>query len=527
MFMVSGESSNPFAIECKPDRPQEIASPAEIEQAQLALQQSEERFHLLVDAIQDYAVFMLDSEGHVSLWNAGAKRMMGYQAAEIIGRHFCCFHPEEDLQLGKPQRLLRLAATRGRAEDEGWRLRKDGTRLWASVTISPIKDLEGKQVGFAMVARDITERLEAGKSLRESEARSRVVAETALDAIISVDDTGRIQFANAATANVFGYEPAELVGLPLTTLMPERLRQAHTLGFERHKQSGKRRLDWHGVEFMGLHKSGSEFPVEVSFGEAIENGRRIFIGFLRDITERKLAQQKLAASENSLRQLSLHLLRTQDEERRRIGRDLHDSLGQYLVALKLNLDEIRHSLTSNLERAAAKVRECSQLTDESLKEVRTISYLMYPPMLEEMGLKSAISWYLDGFSQRSNISTIFDISSEFERLPLDIELALFRILQESLTNVHRHSGSANAAVRLGTLDGMAVLEISDTGKGLRTEGFENGTGEWIGSRGVGLRGMTERMLQLGGKLEIASNEHGTTVTAIVPCEHVSRVPSAA
>ena len=142
---------------------------------------------------------------------------------------------------------------------------------------------------------------------------------------------------------------------------------------------------------------------------------------------------------------------------------------------------------------------------------------MYPPMLEGLGLQSAVPWNLEGFSQRSGIRTVFEISSDFNRLPLDAELALFRILQESLTNVHRHSGSPNADVRLFVREGMAVLKISDSGKGLLPGDIEHRSQDWIGSLGVGLRGMNERMQQLGGKLEVSSNVNGTTVMASIPC----------
>jgi signal transduction histidine kinase len=224
----------------------------------------------------------------------------------------------------------------------------------------------------------------------------------------------------------------------------------------------------------------------------------------------------LAISEKSLRNLSLHLLRTQDEERRQIGRDLHDSLGQYLSVLKMKLDSLRSAAVRAHDDNAGALRECSELMNEAVKEVRTISYLLYPPMLEEMGLKTAIPWYLEGFTQRSGIKTTFEISSDFGRLPRDVELALFRVLQESLTNVHRHSGSRTAAVRLKADQGEFVLEVSDQGKGISLQRFEEAGRDWMGSLGVGLRGMTERMNQIGGRLDIASDEKGTVVSAIVP-----------
>ena len=236
----------------------------------------------------------------------------------------------------------------------------------------------------------------------------------------------------------------------------------------------------------------------------------------KEVAERRDAQRQLHNSERSLRQLSLHLLRTQDEERRRIGRDLHDSLGQYLAVLKMKLDSLASSLGRQEDEAAQDLHECIRLAEDSIKEVRTVSYLLYPPMLEEMGLESAIPWYLDGFSARSGIKTDLTVQPDFGRLPRDSELALFRVLQESLTNVHRHSGSQTAHVRLSRTAGMAALEIEDTGKGISRQLLEQSGPDWTGAPGVGMRGMNERMRQLGGKLELVSGESGTTVCASIP-----------
>src|SRR6202521_3790533 len=369
-------------------------------ESKIALRRSEERFRLLVDAVQEYAIFMLDVQGHVSTWNTGAERIKGYGISEIIGKHFSVFYPEEDIRAGKPQRELEIAAREGRLEDEGWRIRKDGSRFWANVNITALRDKAGRLVGFGKVTRDFTERIRANEALR------------------------------------------------------------------------------------------------------------------KEIDERTEVQRKLHDSEESLRQLSLRLLQTQDEERRRIARDLHDSVGQYLVGLKMKVDSLKCSAERNHRQDASELAECAQLTEEAIKEVRTISYLLYPPMLEELGLKSAIPWYLEGFTKRSGIKTTFEVSSAFDRIPCDLELALFRVLQESLTNVHRHSGSSSDSVRLLTKNRAVILQVIDEGIGTESKSWEDRTQDWMG--GVGLRGMHERMRQLGGGLELSSAQGGTTVTATVP-----------
>jgi PAS domain S-box-containing protein len=371
-------------------------------EAKIALRRSEEPFRQLVEAVQDYAIFMLDVQGHISSWNKGAERIKGYGVSEIIGKHFSIFYPEEDLRAGKPQWELAVAAKEGRLEDEGWRLRKDGSRFWASVIITAIRNDAGRLIGFGKVTRDFTERLQASEALR------------------------------------------------------------------------------------------------------------------KEIAERAEAQKKLRESEKSLRQLSLRLLQTQDEERRRIGRELHDSVGQYLVGLKMKVDSLKSAAERNHRVDTNQLKECSQLTEEAIKEVRTISYLLYPPMLEELGLKSAIPWYLDGFTMRSGIKTTFEVSPDFDRIPGDLELALFRVLQECLTNVHRHSGSPKATVRLLTENQAAILQVIDEGNGTQSKNWEDLGQDRTGAFGVGLRGMNERVRQLGGDLHISSSQRGTTVTATVP-----------
>lgn len=205
----------------------------------------------------------------------------------------------------------------------------------------------------------------------------------------------------------------------------------------------------------------------------------------------------------------------QDEERRRLGRELHDSFGQYLAALKMGLDLLDMSLPSSDGAARKHVADCARLVNQSLTEVRTMSYLLYPPMLEEIGLRAAIPWYLEGFTKRSGIHTSLDISQACERMPRDVELAIFRILQESLTNVHRHSGSKQAEIRINCADGMVTLEVQDNGTGIPADLLEPAK-DSLGTLGVGLRGMNERVNQLGGTLELRSASEGTTIVATIP-----------
>lgn len=221
---------------------------------------------------------------------------------------------------------------------------------------------------------------------------------------------------------------------------------------------------------------------------------------------------ELKQANDSLRELSGLLLQMQDDERRRIARELHDSIGQLLAAIGMNLGMLQ---TQELDSVSCKlVNETKLLLDQVSRETRTISHLLHPPLLDETGLASALGWYIEGFSERSNVNVSTEITADVGRLSKEMELAIFRIVQECLTNIHRHSGSATAAVRITASGGQIELEIKDSGKGIPlVRQLELGS---QGRTGVGFRGMRERVRQLGGRLEIQSDSHGTAVKVTLP-----------
>ncbi len=213
---------------------------------------------------------------------------------------------------------------------------------------------------------------------------------------------------------------------------------------------------------------------------------------------------------SALRQLSSRLLRLQDTERRRIARELHDSLGQYLVGLKLNVDMLRH--TPDNEKLWVEVE---QLTNRCMAEVRTLSYLLHPPTMDAAGFASAARWYVEGFGRRSGIAITLDAPDHLGRLPDAVELALFRVLQEALTNVHRHSGATEAQVEVALEDGLVVLAVKDNGQGITEELLGDFQTSCLGM-GVGLAGIRERAYELGGNLRIESDARGTMVQVAIP-----------
>jgi two-component system, NarL family, sensor kinase len=221
----------------------------------------------------------------------------------------------------------------------------------------------------------------------------------------------------------------------------------------------------------------------------------------------------------ALQNFSQRLLKVQDEERRRVARDLHDSTGQTLAALKMGIAVLEERLKQN--RCTSDVlSEIAALADQAIQEIRTTSYLLHPPLLDEAGFNSAAQWYVDGFGKRSGIKVRLDLATKRERLPITIETALFRVLQESLTNVYRHSGALEVSIRFQYQAETVLLEIRDCGRGIPIERLTR-LREANSETGVGLAGMRERLTELNGKLEIESDRHGTSLRAIVPLPFVA------
>jgi two-component system, NarL family, sensor kinase len=215
-----------------------------------------------------------------------------------------------------------------------------------------------------------------------------------------------------------------------------------------------------------------------------------------------------------LQKLSQRLLKVQDEERRRIARDLHDCTGQTLAALKISISFLEENCKKD-PATLALVADVTQLADQAIEEIRTMSYLLHPPLLDEVGFACAAEWFIEGFAKRSGINVKSDLANSRERLPRNVEIALFRVLQESLINVHRHSGASEASIRLHHESDAVILEVRDLGRGIPEERLRL-LHAVSAETGVGLTGMRERLHELGGKLEIESDASGTSMRATVP-----------
>jgi PAS domain S-box-containing protein len=248
------------------------------------LHASDARFRTLIAGVKDYATFLLDADGKIASWNAGAEVLKGYTAAEIIGQHFSVFYAAQDRERGEPDQELKVAAAEGLFEVQGWRLRKDGSRFWANVVITPVRDLTGNLVGFTKVTRDLSERKAAEKRLQ--------LVEAAPDGIILADRDGRIVHANPQTTRLFGYPRDELVGRLIEDLVPERFRPAHRSHRADFEAAPRVRLvSAPASNVLGLRMDGTEFPAEISLSTQVGPEGVLFIAFIRDVTDQRRMQR--------------------------------------------------------------------------------------------------------------------------------------------------------------------------------------------------------------------------------------------
>jgi PAS domain S-box-containing protein len=468
------------------------------------------RLAAIVESSDD-AIVSKNLDGVITSWNQGAERLFGYTEGEAVGQHITMLIPtslrhEEAMILDRLHRGERIA------HFETTRLKKDGTRVDVSLTISPVRNREGDVIGASKVARDITQQKQAALALRASEERFRAIVDTTPECVKLVARDGTLLQMNSFGLTLVGADGADaVVGRSVYDLIEAKDRERFR-AFNEKICSGERG----SLEFEIIGLGGERRRVE-THAAPLQNadGTAVQLAVTRDITRRKQAEEAIREKE-----LAARLLKLQDEERRRIARELHDGVGQLLAAMSMNASRLDGEKSKLSPDAARCAEENAKLTEQVSADIRTMSYLFHPPLLDELGLDSALQWYIDGFAERSKIAAKLELATDGERLPQDHELCLFRITQECLTNIHRHSGSSNALVRLLRSPGEIRLEVSDDGKGLDHETQSKiASGETVG---VGLRGMRERVRQFGGSLEIRSNGHGTSVIATMPLEGSAR-----
>ena len=352
-------------------------------------------------------------------------------------------------------------------------------------------------------------------ALDESKEQLAGIVDTAMDAIITVDREQRIVLFNRAAESMFGVARGDALGDRLDRFLPARFREAHRGHIERFGGTGDtRRRMGENLVLWALRADGSEFPIEASISQTGEPEKHLFTVILRDMTQRKAAEDALRQQQAELRELSARVLEAREEEKTIIARELHDELGQLLTALKMDVDWLRERVPPG--ETADKVGQMNTVLDRTVGSVRRIAADLRPLMLDDLGLADAAAWLVEDFMQRSGIRCTLDKSDgeALDGIDRGIATTVYRALQESLTNVARHSGAANTWVLLTCAEGALRLEVEDDGRGMPPAAQTS-------SRSLGLKGMRERVHYHGGMLEVGpAPRGGTRVKLRVPLQSV-------
>jgi len=495
----------------------------------------------LLDLSND-AIFVRDSADKVTYWNKAACELYGYTREEALGN---VTHELLHTQFPAPLESVNEQLHRhGRWTGELVHKTKLGTEIVVISRWALDRNAYGRPWSILETNNDITQQKLTEKALRESEKRFRAIIETTPECVKLVDRDGTLLHINSPGLKMVGADCAEaVVGKNVYDLIAPEDRNKFQAFNERicRGEKGSLEFDIVGLEGIRRHMETHAAPLRNPDGSVVQ------LGVTRDISERKLAHDALLQSEQRLRKLSekldaevrartkeledrnadvlrqseqvrdlsWRLLHTQDEERRHIARELHDSAGQLVAALQMNLVPLESEAQKVSPKLADSIKQTLDLVGQLSKELRTVSYLLHPPLLDEAGLASAIRWYVEGFSERSHIDVRVELSPDLGRLSREMEITIFRIIQECLTNIHRHANCERANIRVSRSAELVRLEVQDDGKG--TKGSNNGRNESKPLReGVGIQGMRQRVKQLRGNFEIQLTENGTLVTALFP-----------
>jgi PAS domain S-box-containing protein len=492
-------------------------------------------FKLLVQSIVDYAIYMLDPKGFVTSWNSGAERIKGFQTEEIVGQHFSKFYTEEDRAAGMPQEVLQTARKEGKFEGEGWRVRKDGTRFWASVVVDRINDENGKLIGFAKITRDMTDKREAQQALLEAEQRFRILVQGVTDyAIFMLDPEGRVANWNAGAQRIKGYTPAEIVGEHFSRFYtPEDF----DAGLPKRALETARETGRYEAEGWRVRKDGTRFWASVVL-DAIRDEDGKLIGFAkitRDMTEKREAQLRLEESREQL--FRAQKMEALGQLTGGLAHDFNNLLTAILGACELGLRNVNDSdkVKRMLEGVRGSAQRGANLTKQLLAFARA-----QPLEIKQIDLKQFFSDVatLVRPSLRSDIEVVTEISDQLWPIDADagaLELALLN-LAFNARDAMKEGGtlriSAHNDILHGAPEGLrgehVVLTVSDTGPGMPREVMERvfepffTTKSFGEGTGLGLSQVFGFAKQIGGAAQVESElGKGATFTLYLPASHGS------
>ncbi len=472
-------------------------------QTEAALILSEERLRLALEAAQMGTFDWEIPRNHIT-WSRGHEQLWGFGSGEFNGTYEGFaerIHPD-DLPCINAE-VARCIAGRESYKGEFRVILPDGSVHWMQGRGAFTFSSDGQALRMLGVVQEIGAQKEADAALRESETRFRSLFEQAAVGVGRVGIDGRWLEVNQRMCEVVGYTREELQTLSFQDITHVEDRQANMQLVEQ-TLTGER--DMYSQEQRFVRKDGANVwtKITASLVRGQSGVPAYFIQLVEDISEGKRSAELLRA-------LSHRLLGAEDQVRRRIAKELHDSTAQDLVAVMLNLGLLEDELAGRSPALGLLLADSMALIEKSATDIRTLSYILHPPQLDEVGLVRGLIEYAAGFSKRSEICVRVEAVPQFPRLSVALEVALFRVAQESLANVFRHSGSDSAMIRLEQRNDEVIMEIEDYGKGLPPE-----LNSQPGARGVGIEGMRERMCYFGGVFEMHSGSHGTTVRAVLP-----------
>jgi PAS domain S-box-containing protein len=478
-------------------------------QAERVLRDSEERFRQLADNIRE--VFWMTDV---------AKKQMIYVSSayeEVWGRPVESLYasPQDWIDAIHPEdrpRILDAALTKqiSGKYDEVYRIiQPDGSMRWIQDRAFPIQDDAGKVYRIVGVAEDITERKQVWDALCENEARKSAIMRVALDAIFTIDHTGRIIELNAAAESIFTRARARLIGENILEIIPPSLRPWFQDGLANHFSGEKGPAVGSRIEMPVLRADKSRFYAEFTVTRIKLKGEPTFTVYIRDITQRKRAEEEL-------RSLPQRIIKAQEVERSRVARELHDGVNQIIASVKMRVRSVRESLPPVQAATREILGRCDKLLTDALEENRRIAHNLHPADLNNLGFSSACNNLCKEFQSRTSLKVVCAISLPANhRLPPGIELTLFRIVQEATNNIEKYAHAENVSLRVGLQNGSVRLKIQDDGRGFDIKKIQPDKREK--GHGLGLTNMRERALSLGGTCEILSTpKKGTTITVQIP-----------
>jgi len=477
-----------------------------------ALHNAEARVSQIVEAAMD-PIISIDAEQRIILFNAAAERVFQWPRNAVVGQRLDMLIPQR-FRANHAKHVERFGETGQTTRRMGSQsiplmgLRANGDEFPIDASIS--HHHEDGRSHYTVILRDVTERVRAESLLARGEARLRGILDSAMDAIITVDERQHIVLFNAAAEKMFGCPQNEAIGAPLTWFIPERFRGAHSDHVRRFGDAGVSSRRMAGLRVVtGLARDGREFPIDASISQLKDGGTTFYTVILRDVTERVRAEEALRVSKRELQDLASAANLAREQEQSRVARELHDELGQALTGLKMMLAWIEQRTGRGDLQLVGKLDRMAAVIDSTLQATRRISSELRPLILDDLGLVAALEWVVEGFIDRTGLVCVLESDDHFDIVDAR-KSAVFRIVQEALTNVARHAKASHVEVRVTRQNESIAIQVRDNGIG-----FNQPDERSRYSRGM--LGMRERAYLLGGTFSIASAPgKGTSLEVRIP-----------